>query len=158
MIESISDSESGIERLILRPNASATRREAALFFSLVAFLSLAIATAFAVSGAWMVLPFSGGELAFLGGCLWWSLRDASVREVITITEAAVSIERQGGRGRREKIEFPRFWARVTLVASPFRGHPSRLSIRSHGKEIEVGRFLVEEERVSLALKLKQTLV
>lgn len=157
MIVSTTDSERGEERLVLRPNASATRREALILFSAVALISLVIASAFAYVGAWLVLPFSGGELAVLAGCLVWSLRRNHRREVITITEAAICIERLGVDSAAERFEFPRLWARVDLAAAAFKGHPSRLSIRSHGKAIEIGQFLVESERIRLARRLKQLL-
>ena len=57
-------------------------------------------------------------------------------------------------GERSSV-FPRHWSRVTLHAPPAALHPSRLLIESHGRACEVGRFLTEDERRSLAVRLKQ---
>lgn len=145
-----------VRRIVLKPNASLSARDAALFLAGIAVVSLTIALAFLCLGFWMVLPFSGAELTLLGGCLYGVLKRNQVREVITITEQAVQVKRIG-RLFEEQQQLPMGWIKVTLKKSPLRGHPSRLSIRSHGREIIIGQFLVESERSALAAELKRVL-
>ncbi|MEN8259832.1 MAG: DUF2244 domain-containing protein [Pseudomonadota bacterium] len=143
-------------RFTIKPNASLTARQAALAFFGISLISLTIAISFAVLGLWMVLPFSGAELILLGYCLWHTMRQCSAREVITITDKQVRIEKGAERLQLDG-EFHCGWARIDLEKSNIKGHPSRLAIRSHGKEIEVGNFLVESEREYLAKELQKSL-
>jgi uncharacterized membrane protein len=141
----------------LRPNASLPRRQALMLFVGISAVSLTIATYFALLGGWMVLPFSGGELLLLGGCLYYSLRQCSACEIVIITEQCICIEKGRRNNLERRYEFHRSWAKIILEASVIKGYPSRLVIRSHGKEVEIGRFLVESERKELAVELTKSL-
>ena len=78
------------------------------------------------------------------------------REVISIDEGVVAIER--GRYRpAQRFELSRPWAQVGLQKGAVRGYPSRLLIRSHGKSVEVGLHLAENERRLLARELRYCL-
>ena len=113
-----------------------------------------IAGFFAVQGLWPVLPIAGLEIWLL----WWavqaSLRSGERREVILVSDASVVVERRGP-GESSRLVFPRHWATVKLRDPPVVLHPSRLVIESHGIACEVGRFLTEDERRSLAGRLRQ---
>jgi len=127
-----------------------------MFMVAAGVIMAGIAGGFAALGLWLVLPFSGAEWLLLAYGFWFSFRSAAVREVITITEAAVLVEK--GRGKPEECyRFQRAWVSLDWVKPEIKGHPSRLSFRLHGKAIEVGRFLVESEREALARELRQIL-
>ncbi len=156
MVESEQDAAGGERRLILRPNTSLTRREAWFFLVAVALVMATIAIGFASLGLWLVLPFSGAEWLLLAYCFRLSFRAGSVREVITVTEAAILLEK--GRDKPEQTyRFQRAWVSLDWVKSPIQGHPSSLFLRLHGKAIEIGRFLAESEREALARELRQIL-
>jgi uncharacterized membrane protein len=156
MVESEQDAITGGRRIILRPNASLTTRQTGLLLAAIALVMGGIATGFATLGLWLVLPFSGAEWLLLAYCFKLSFRTCSVREVITVTEALVLLEK--GRDKPEQTyRFQRAWVSLDWVKSPIKGHPSRLSFRLHGKAIEVGRFLVESEREALARELQRIL-
>lgn len=78
------------------------------------------------------------------------------REVICIAADTIRIER-GRRKPEQSLTLTRAWARVVLKACPRQWYPSRLLIRVHGQTVEVGRFLVEEERRQLAEDLNRCL-
>jgi uncharacterized membrane protein len=156
MVESEEGAEGCERRLILRPNASLTRREAAYFLAAAALVMATIAIGFAALGLWPVLPFSGAEWLLLAYGFRVSFRAGAVREVITVTEAAIVVEK--GREKPEQTyRFQRAWVSLDWVKSPIRGHPSSLFLRLHGKAIEIGRFLAESEREALASELRQIL-
>jgi uncharacterized membrane protein len=113
-----------------------------------------IALLFTAMGYWPVLPFAGLEIALLIWAVRASIRSGLERETITITAESVTIEHRGD-GNEWNSVFPRHWARVTLHAPLAALHPSRLMVESHGRACEVGRFLTEDERRSLAVRLKQ---
>jgi uncharacterized membrane protein len=156
MVDSERDAATGERRIILRPNSSLTPHQAGLLLAAVAVVMAGIAGGFAALGLWMVLPFSGAEWLLLVYGFWVSFRSCAVREVITITEATVRVEK--GRGKPEETHsFQRAWVSLDWAKPEIKGHPSRLSLRLHGKKIEVGRFLVESEREALARELQQIL-
>lgn len=79
----------------------------------------------------------------------WRAGDRSER----ITLDAESLEVQSLPGRR-CMRFQSYWVRVLL--KPGDGH-DRLLLSSHGRELEIGAFLADEERVELSRKLKALL-
>ncbi|MBP1148394.1 MULTISPECIES: DUF2244 domain-containing protein [Methylocaldum] len=156
MIESERDARPGSQRFVLTPNASLNGRQASFLMLGIALVMAVIAGSFASMGAWLVLPFSGAEWVLLAYCFRLGLRNCRIREVITVTETLVQLER--GYGTPEQIyRFQRAWVALDWTESPIKGYPSRLSFRSHGKEIEIGRFLAEPERAALASELRKIL-
>ena len=143
-------------RMILAPHRSATWRENLYLVAAVAVLALPIAVAWSLAGYWVILPLCGLELLALTAGLYGSSHALLAREVVTVDEEAITIE----AGRREierRFELPRHWARVTLVAGRGRSHPRRLILRSHGRAVELGRFLTDEEREEAAASLRALL-
>ena len=144
----------GEHRIELAPNCSLTPRGARYFVGSLALVTLGIGVYFASRGLWPVLPFAGLEVGLLAWAVRASLRKGSQREVILVSEADVVVERRAPSGSRRTV-FPRHWARVTLRGPLASQHPSRLTIESHGRACEVGRFLTEDERRSLAARLER---
>jgi uncharacterized membrane protein len=75
------------------------------------------------------------------------------RQTIIISEQTVAIEDVAPQQSR-CVEFPRHWAQVRIRAGGSPLHPSRLTVESHGRRYEIGRFLNEQERRSLAMRLR----
>lgn len=115
-----------------------------------------IGVGFAVLGLWPVLPFSGTEWLLLAYCFMLCRKNCTVCEVITITDAAVLLEK-GHHQPEQSYRFQRAWVKLDWLRAPVAGHPSRLAFRLHGKHVEFGRFLVESERVALARELQRIL-
>lgn len=156
MLESRQDAATGSRHIILSPNSSLTPYQAAAILAVFALMMGMIAGGFAMMGLWLVLPFSGAEWVLLAYCFWLSFKNNSVREVITITDSSVLLER--GRSKPEhSYRFQRAWVALDWKQSPLKGHPSRLCFRLHGKKFEVGRFLAETERQELARELQMIL-
>lgn len=141
-------------RIELAPNCSLTPRGARLFVGSLAATTFAVAGFFAALGFWPVLPFAGLEIGLLAWAVRASLRRGAEREVIVVSESDVVVERTAASGSRRTV-FPRHWSRVTLRGPTVAPHPSRLTIESHGRACEVGRFLTEEERRHLAARLER---
>ncbi len=142
-------------RIVLQPNRSLSRRHACRFFTALVLTDLALAAASLYSGAWPVLPFLLLQLAGIGALLWCLRRRAHDHEVITLNDRYLRVERRQGM-HTTAHEFQRYWVRVALRPVRHGWHPSRLLIRSHGREVEIGAELLEEQRLALAQNLKQT--
>jgi len=141
---------------VISPNRSLSWRGNQLFFAGMVVISFGIAGFFAAQGLWMMLPFAGLEMLLLGIALYRCCLRSGWREVVSIDEREVRIA--VGRSTPERAcTFQRCWARVILDKAAIKGYPSRLFIRSHGLQVEIGACLVDEERHSLAAALRDTL-
>ena len=140
-------------RFILSPNSSLTWREARVLLAAVAIVELAIGAAFFWSGLTLVLPFSGLEVLMLVAAFYYCLQQGARREVVVVDGERVVVQR-GRRRPAQTREFQRAWVRVVLDQQ-YGWYPSRLKLCSHGQEFEIGGFLSDEERETLARQLTE---
>lgn len=144
----------GVFEFVSRPNCSLTHAQQRRIFWGLAGLCFGIAIGFAALGYWLVLPFAGLEV----GLLAWAFETMRTREgdfeSVTIRGDSLVLEWHDGKrcGRRE---MNRHWAKVVCQCRRC-GH-CRLSLRSHGRETELGHFLSDEGRLELAQVLRARL-
>jgi uncharacterized membrane protein len=143
-------------RIVIRPNRSMTRRQLQLTFAAIAIICLGIASVFAALGLWPVLPFAGAEVLVVGSGFYLSARAGLETEIVSVDGNTVAVEK-GGRRLRERLEMQRAWAQIRLLRPKIRWYPSRLVIRSHGRAVELGGFLNEQERRQLAGELERAI-
>jgi uncharacterized membrane protein len=129
-------------------------RELVRFYSGIVIVSMTIALGFAAQGAWLVLPFAGLEMLVLGIALYSVARRSASWQEIAIDGDRVKVI-SGGSGAEHSEQFQRGWVRVVLEAAPVKGHPSRLLLGSHGRTIEIGGCLNEDEKHALAVQLRR---
>jgi len=141
--------------VVSRRNASLARRERRTAFGLAAAASLSVALAFAVAGAWPVLPYAALEIALLGAAFAWVERRAGEWERVTVAGDRVIVER-AGRGRCERREFNRWWLRVELDDA--RAREPRIRLRYAGEAMDFGTALPPARRVEVARALKRLTV
>lgn len=146
---------SGAELCVrLTPNRSISRKQLLWVFAAVAMGCISFPLLMTIRGWWFSLPIAGAEVLALGLVLRWVRREQERLEDICIARDAVSITRCR-RGRWDKVSFPSAWLRVELRPGPHRWYPRRLMVSSHGRELEIGRFLPEAERQLLAERLTE---
>ena len=156
MIYELTAAEGSRRMFVVRPNQSMSVRGMLAVYSGLAAVIVSIGVTCLAIGLPLVLPFSGAELFVLGAAFYLTARRGEVREVITVSADAVAVE-SGNRGPETRAEFQRYWAGVVLERPRYGWYPSRLLIRSHGRQVEVGKFLNEQERRGLALELRAAL-
>lgn len=105
--------------------------------SLVIAVGLACGTANAVCRD---SDFVAGMGAVLSGHC-----QAQWRMVISVNTDVVETERERS-GAQDRYRMRRSWARVWLLPLHYRLHQNRLATCSYGTDIELGDFLIEEER------------
>ena len=142
-------------RFVVQPNSSLSWRGAIRFFTGMAAVTFGIAMAFAMQGAWLILPFAGLEMLVLGGALYVVARRNADWQAICVSEDLVEVVRHGGSC--EQQSFQRAWATVVHEPSRINGYPSRLLICSHGRSLEIGSCLGEAEKSYLARELGQAI-
>jgi len=143
-------------QIVIRPNASLSPYWAGVFLASMCVVSFGIGGLFAAHGYWMVLPFAGLEMAALAAGLWVSLRHNGYREVVSVYDDRVVLEK--GLGEPESCaEFPRAWTQVRLEDGPSRNSATRLMVSSGGRGCELGRCLTDGEKREVAGRLRQLL-
>lgn len=125
-----------------------------LFASLCA-LSLGFALVFAALGAWLVLPYSGLEMAVL----FWAFRHFERRiadwERITVCGDRVIVESEQAGVRTRRV-YNRLWLRVELEERGV-GRPPALALRYAGQRTRFGDGLPAGERMRLIRDLRRVL-
>lgn len=142
------------QRVEIHAHCALTNRSAHGVTGAVALATLAVATPFVIAGFWPVLVFALLEIAGVHWAVRTAMRAGREHETIIVTDDCITVAHSGADGERRAV-FPRHWSRVTLRATLAALHPSRLLIESHGRTCEVGRFLTEDERRTLAVRLKR---
>jgi uncharacterized membrane protein len=139
-------------RWVLRRNCSASPRQLLGFYLSMCVVSLGFATAFALSGAPVVLVFAGLELAVLGGALLVYARHATDADTVTLCGPELEVEQMHGGVLRTTC-FRAEWVTV----EPARDDGSLVELSGQGQRVHIGRFLRPEMRAPLARELRTAL-
>ena len=142
--------------IMVMPNRAMPWQHIMMIYLLVSGVTISIAFSFFAQGLTLILPFAGLELLALGVVLYISAWRSNIKEVVNVNEEKIRIEI--GRNVPEKIyELDKAWANIVLERSWNNWYPSRLLLRSHGRQLEIGKFLNEQERQCLAIELKKAI-
>ncbi len=140
---------------VVQPNASLTKHGAIVVFAVVVLISLLVLLRFVLLGAWVVVPFTVLEVAFIGYILRLVLKSNRQVEMISINEHEIRVIKLGGSERTE-WNFNPHWAQVELKKSHHNWYPNKLTIRSHGRVVELASCLTNSEREELAEALQES--
>lgn len=143
-------------RRLIRPNRSLSRPALQGVLLVYAMTVLGVAIGAGWIGAWLVLPFIGLESAVVVAVMYVVSRHYRDYELLWVDAERLHIVRRTG-SRRTRHEFPRCWARVALAQGEYHWYPSRLLITSHGHSVEVGTWMTDDQRRTLARDLKALL-
>jgi len=149
--------ENDLEKtFMVMPNRAMLWQHIMMIYLLISGVTISIAFGFFTQGLTLILPFAGLELLALGVVLYISAWRSNIKEVVNVTEEKIRIEI--GRNTPEKTyELDKAWAKVVLERSWNNWYPSRLLLRSHGRQLEIGKFLNEQERQCLGVELKKVI-
>ncbi len=139
----------------LRPRRSLSPRGFALLTWAMALIGFAHGAAFLAIGAWPIVGFMGVEWLLF----WWLFRRHFLGdrrgERLRLYPDRLILETSDSRGVINAMEWQPYWLRVDLAKRPPMGNA--LYLTSHGRGIEIGRFLGPEERRQLAETLRAEL-
>lgn len=144
-------------RLHLWPHRSLTQRGFVWFIAITA--ALIVLPVLAVLGSpvlWMLLPFPVLALAAIWFALRRNQRDTEILEDLVLTPDRITLLRHGPHGQRKEWQANPHWVRITLhpTGGPV---PNYLTLRGEGREVEIGAFLSEDERIALRADLAAAL-
>jgi uncharacterized membrane protein len=142
-------------RLLLLPHRSLSRAGLWLFLAAQSVAAGGFAGLAAWRGNVFAPAFALLELAAVAYCLARVWRASATGEIITLTMSALEVVRMDNAAA--PVRMHPYWAQLTLQPGRWRGWPSRLLLRSHGRSVEIGAFLNEAEREQLALRLSTLL-
>jgi uncharacterized membrane protein len=142
------DSSAGFS-LTTKRNCSMSPQALVWLLVFTACLSFAIGIGFALLGAWPVLPFVGLEFVALTAALYANARHAADYECIVVREGVMLVEVHEA-GRSEMHRFHPGWVQLRTRTA---ADDVRVGIRSHRKELEIGRHLDAPGRGLLAAEL-----
>lgn len=154
MITYLGDSGETKKGFVVMPNKAMPWQQLVWLYCVIASFTIGVALGFFSQGLTLVLPFAGLEVVALGAALYISAWRGGVKEVISVTGDKIRIE-IGHDSPEQRHELNRAWAQVVLQRPWNSWYPSHLFIRSHGRQVEIGRFLNESERQGLAKELQK---
>jgi uncharacterized membrane protein len=137
---------------VIAPTRALSWAQAKRVLWLITLIPAGSGLLFLYFGAPLVMPFAGLEIALLWLAFYYVIRAGRLREVVRITDTYVMVEK-GFDTPSEVYLFERAWVRIAIHRSPRPWYPSRLSLTSHGREVTLGDFLTEGERIKLAQSL-----
>lgn len=143
--------------LHLWPYRSLRRKGMVGFVALTAgLLALPLLVLIGSPVLWGLLPFVVGALAAIWLALQRSYCDAEIVEVLRLTPDHVQLTRHGPRGRKQEWQANPHWVQVNMhnTGGPV---PSYLTLRGAGREVELGAFLTQDERLTLERDLRSAL-
>jgi uncharacterized membrane protein len=143
--------------LHLWPYRSLPKRGFVIFIAITAALvALPLVAVIGYPVLWGLLPFLVAAVAGI----WWALqrnyRDAEIVERLTLWPDRMTLLRVGPKARRHDWEANPYWVRVQIY--PTEGRVTQyLTLQGGPREVELGAFLAEEERLAVARELRQAL-
>jgi uncharacterized membrane protein len=148
----LSDSDASSYRVTFKPNCSLTAESKRNVVLLLTIIPCCIAIGFGMLGAWLVLPFVGLEIFALGFAFYYVNSHETDYESISIDGDSLLVER-GSSQRVIQHELNPYW--VTVQRRELPNGELQLNLLSHGKSIEVGRYLTRKQREVLADQLQK---
>jgi uncharacterized membrane protein len=136
--------------VLVLPHRSLSRAGLAGFLVAQGFAIAAFAVLAAVGGNVFAPGFAILAMWFVAFCFLRIWRKSGAGQIVTITPSTLEIASTKGT---QTVRFHPYWTKVRLEQGRHRGWPERLLIGSHGREIEIGAFLNDDERHELARKI-----
>lgn len=150
-------SQRPLAHLRLWPFRSLSRRGFVRFIAVTAaLLAVPLIPLVGSPVLWGILPFLLLAIWGIWAALSRSYRDGEITEDLILWPDRITLTRQGPGLRRQSWEANPHWVTVMLheKGGPV---PQYLTLRGAGREVELGAFLSEDERLALRAEMRQRL-
>ena len=138
--------------VMFKPNCSLTANGKLKAVLLLSAIPCLIGIGFSLIGAWLVMPFIGLEITALAYAFYYVNAHESDYERITIDGDKLVVEWCSQARITQHVLNP-YWTKLVRHESPNGG--LNLGFISHGKELEIGRYLTKKQREALAEQLQK---
>src|SRR5262245_29044376 len=123
---------------VIHPHRSLNATGLRVLFGVVLAGNAAVAVFLISMGGWPVLGFLGLDILAVWIALRLSVRQARAFERVVVDAETLLVERVDKEGARQEWRFPSYWVSVWFDGDEERG---TVTLRSHGRSLEVGAFL-----------------
>lgn len=157
MIQTLVHRVEGGRILYLRPNRALSRRQWVGWFVAIVLTCMLVASWSAWFGnlfAPLFALINVVVLAFAFTAVW---RAGERAEWIELAPDCITVRRENRGISHEAGRFHPAWVRLVSLARRQGGKRAQLVLRSHGRGVEIGGFLADEERNELAATMRQAL-
>jgi uncharacterized membrane protein len=141
---------------VVRPYRSLNRFGFRLVMTALITANVVFAIFMIALGGWPVIGFLGLDVLAAYIAFRLSFAQTAAFERITIVGGDLIVTRVDQHGRSREWRFPSYWANVGFDEET--DERGVLTVGSHGKRIEIGRFLHTKERAGLARQLRDALL
>ena len=143
--------------LTLWPHRSLPARDFALFIAVTAaLLAVPLLALLGSPTLWALLPFMLAALAAIWFALRKNDRDREIVEDLTLTAETLTLTHRKGRAAPLEWQGNPYWTRPTIYPAGAKV-PQYLTLKGSGREVELGAFLTEDERLALKADLDRAL-
>lgn len=135
-----------------KPNSSLSAYAKLRVILLLSIIPCIIGIGFTLIGVWLVLPFVGLELAALAYAFYYINLHEEDYESISIDGDKLIVE-TCYKGVVSKKMLNPYW--TTLVKRESENGELHIGLKSHGKEIVIGKYLTKTQRETIAEQLQK---
>ena len=139
-------------KVTFKPNSALSAVSKQRIIILLTLIPCIIGIVFCFLGAWPILPFVGLEVVALAYAFFYINKHEADYESISIEGESLIVERCVAENISQHV-INSYWVKVVQHELP--NGELHLYLQSHGKELEVGRYLTRKQRELLAKQLKQ---
>ena len=141
------------KQILITRNHCLTNTQAGVIVGFLSVVLGSIAIMFYSQGAWLVLPFAGLELLAVTAGFYACIRHNNDYELVEVDDTRIRVKRSIAK-REQNFSFQTYWTKVLLEITEG-WYPSKLWMKSKGKQVELGGWLTDDERRQLASRLKK---
>ncbi len=135
-------------RAVLHPHRSLPPRGFLILMLAIGSVSFVTGLVFLSMGAWPVFGFFGLDVLLVYVAFRLNYRAGRAYELVELNGNLLTVTRVSPRGERVTFDFNPYWVRVRLAERP--DGRTKLKLASHGRELELGLCLNDEERREFA--------
>jgi uncharacterized membrane protein len=147
--------DASVFRAILHPHRSLGPKGFLILMLAIGSVSFVSGMAFLLMGAWPVMGFFGLDVALIYIAFKLNYRAARAYELVELTPSTLTLQQVSASGETKSFEFNPYWVRVLFTERHDGGN--HLKLASHGRVLEFGRLLNDDERRDFAQALASAL-
>ena len=139
--------------IVLTPNKSMTWETNKKILACMFVVSMMIGVSFAAIGAWVILPFAGLEISFVGLAMYYVCWKLNFKHIITL-EAESFILQKGVYFPKQEWHWQLSHVRLIKKQSNYRMSAPIFLLRHLNESVEIGDFLNRKEKKQLVEHFK----
>lgn len=140
---------------VLQPHRSLSRLGFVILMLVLCLISFTAGIMFLLQGAWPVFGFFGLDVLAVYVAFKLNYRSGRQFETVQLGGDGLRVRRVQPSGRSHEWTFAPNWLQVRMDNPP--RHASQLELSSHGQSVVIGAFLTPNERLEVAVALREAL-